>query len=94
MAVVFVVSGRPHVAVPGVLGLRVRRPCSSGRRAAPGVAASTDELYMRTLFENVSIPLASIDTVLVRRYLLVAPGGRKYICPAISRSLRKTVRTR
>ena len=41
----------------------------------------------------MSIPLASIDTVVVRRYLLVRSGGRKYICPAIGRSLRKTVRS-
>jgi hypothetical protein len=31
--------------------------------------------------------------VLVRRFLVVRSGGRKYICPAISRSLRKTVRS-
>ena len=47
---------------------------------------------MRTLSEEVTIPLAAIDTVAVRRYLLVRAGGVKYICPAISRSLRKTVR--
>jgi hypothetical protein len=41
----------------------------------------------------VSIPLAAIDTIVVRRYLLVRAGGNKYICPAISRPLRKTVRT-
>jgi hypothetical protein len=58
----------------------------------PTVAATSDRLLMRTMFETVTIPLASIDTVLVRRYLLIRAGGRKYICPAISRSLRKTVR--
>jgi hypothetical protein len=47
---------------------------------------------MQNLFERVAIPLASIDTVVVRRYLLVRSGGRKYICPAISRPLRRTVR--
>jgi hypothetical protein len=41
----------------------------------------------------VSIPLASVETVVVGRYLLVRSGGQKYICPAISRPLRRTVRT-
>ena len=42
------------------------------------------------MLESVTIPLAAIDTVVVRRYLLVRSGGEKYICPAIGRSLRKT----
>jgi hypothetical protein len=45
------------------------------------------------MFESATIPLAAVEGVMVRRYLLVRAGGRKYICPAIGRSLRKTVRT-
>ena len=48
---------------------------------------------MWTLLDTSTIPLASIDTVLVRRYLVVRAGGVKYICPAIGRSLRQTART-
>jgi hypothetical protein len=48
---------------------------------------------MWTLFDRSTIPLASIDTVLVRRYLVVRAGGVRYICPAIGRSLRQTART-
>jgi hypothetical protein len=50
-------------------------------------------LRMQTMLESVTIPLASIETAIVRRYLLVRSGGEKFICPAIGRSLRKTVRT-
>lgn len=93
VAVVLVVSETPRVAVPGVLGCLFAAVLIWLAMLRPSVAATETELHLRTLFETVRIPLASIDTVLVRRYLLVRSGGRKYICPAISRPLRKTVRT-
>lgn len=92
VAVVFIVSESAHIAVPGVVGCAFVAVFVWLVMLRPSVSASTTELYLKTLFENVTIPLASVETVLVRRYLLVRSGGRKYICPAISRSLRKTVR--
>jgi hypothetical protein len=92
VAVLFVRYEAPSTAVPGVIG------CAFGAvfvwlvMLRPSVAASSTTLRLRTLFETVSIPIASVDTAIVRRYLLVRSGGRKYICPAISRPLRKTVR--
>ena len=68
-------------------------PASSGWRCSwLSVSATETELHIRNLFESVQIPLASVDTVVVRRYLLVCSGGQRYIRPAISRPLRKTVR--
>ena len=93
VAAVFVVSESAHVAVPGVVACAFAAVFVWLVMLRPSVSASTTELYLKTLFWNVAIPLASVETVLVRRYLLVRSGGRKYICPAISRSLRKTVRT-
>ena len=93
LGVMFVVSAPPAVAVPGVIACTIAAVLVWASMLRPGVSASQDDLTMRTLFETVTIPLAGIDTVLVRRYLLVRAGGTKYICPAISRSLRKTVRT-
>jgi hypothetical protein len=93
VAVVFVLSAAPHVAVPGVLACTFAGVLVWLAMLRPGVSATDSELRMRTLFESVSIPMASIESVVVRRYLLVRSGGRKYICPAISRSLRKTVRS-
>ncbi len=70
------------------------RASSCGARCfAPASPRRPTDLRIRTLSESVSIPLAGIDTIVVRRYLLVRAGGKKYICPAISRPLRKTVRT-
>lgn len=93
VAVLFGFSAPLHVAVPGVLASGFAGLLVWAAMLRPGVSASGGELHMRNLFESVSIPLASIDTVVVRRYLLVRAGGKKYICPAISRPLRKTVRT-
>ena len=92
LAVMFVLYEAPHVAVPGVLGCVLGAVLVWLAMLRPSVAASTTELRMRTLFESVRIPIASIETVVVRRYLLVRSGGQKYICPAISRPLRKTMR--
>ncbi|MGA8248910.1 MAG: hypothetical protein WB797_18535 [Nocardioides sp.] len=92
VAAMFAVSGSAHIAVPGILGSAFGALLVWSALLRPGVSASADELHIRTLVESVSIPLAAIDTVVVRRYLLVRAGGKKYICPAISRPLRKTVR--
>jgi hypothetical protein len=82
----------PHVAVPGVLACLFVAGLVWVALIRPSVAATETDLHLRNLFESVRIPLASVDTVLVRRYLLVRSGGQKYICPAISRPLRKTMR--
>jgi hypothetical protein len=93
VGVVLVVYEPAATAVPGVLGCAFAAVFIWVVMLRPSVAASSAELRLRTLFETVSIPIASVDTVVVRRYLLVRAGGRKYLCPAISRPLRKTVRT-
>lgn len=93
VALAFAASAPLHVGIPGVLASVFAGVLVWSAILRPGVEASAGQLRMRTLFESVSIPLAAIDTVVVRRYLLVRAGGKKYICPAISRPLRKTVRT-
>jgi hypothetical protein len=91
-AATFVASAPAHVAVPGLIVCAFAAVLLWGAMLRPGASATRDELTLRTLFETVTIPLAGIDTVVVRRYLLVRAGGRKYVCPAIGRSLRKSVR--
>jgi hypothetical protein len=92
VAVTLIVTETPQVAVPGVLACLFVAVLVWMALLRPSVAATETHLHLRTLFESVDIPLASVDTVLVRRYLLVRSGGQKYICPAISRPLRRTVR--
>jgi len=91
-AVMLVVTESRAVAVPGVIGCVLVGVLLWMALLRPSVAATSSELRLRTVFESVSIPLASVEAVVVRRYLLVRSGGRRYICPAISRPLRKTIR--
>ena len=93
VAALFVITEPPAAAITGVLGCAFVGVLTWASLLRPHVAATAEELWMWTLFHKVAIPLASIDTVLVRRYLVVRSGGVKYICPAIGRSLRQTART-
>jgi hypothetical protein len=93
LAAVFVTSAPASTAVPATLACAFAGLLVWAAMLRPTVAATSEQLRMRTMFETVEIPLASIEAVLVRRFLVVRSGGRKYICPAISRSLRKTVRS-
>lgn len=92
VAVAVAVSESPRVAVPWVLGCAFLALLMWSAMLRPSAAATLTDLHLRSVFASATIPLASVETVVVRRYLLVRSGGRKYICPAISRSLRKTVR--
>jgi hypothetical protein len=92
VVVVLVTTESASVAVPGVIGCSFVAGLVWMALLRPSVSATASDLHLRTMFESVSIPLASIETVVVRRYLLVRSGGERYICPAISRPLRKTIR--
>jgi hypothetical protein len=83
----------PHAAVRGISLLVVLGILFWAALLRPRVWVQSTDLRMQTMLESVTIPLASIETALVRRYLLVRSGGEKFICPAIGRSLRKTVRS-
>jgi hypothetical protein len=93
VAVALAVSEPPRVAVPWVLACGFLAVLMWSAMLRPSVSATPTDLHLRSVFASVSIPLASVENVLVRRYLLVRSGGHKYICPAISRSLRRTVRS-
>ena len=55
----------------------------------PAVWASAEHLTLRGLVDTVRIPLAAIDAVAVRQFLVVASGERQWTCSAISRSGRQ-----
>jgi hypothetical protein len=92
VAVMLVITESSSVAAPGVIACAFVGGAVWMALLRPRVTATASELHLRTVFQSITIPLASIETVLVRRYLLVRSGGRRYICPAISRPLRKTIR--
>jgi hypothetical protein len=60
----------------------------------PVVRIADDELVLRNMFITIGIPLAAVEEVAVGRVLAVRAGGRRYVSPAISRTLRQTLRSR
>jgi hypothetical protein len=58
----------------------------------PRVWATADDLVMRNMLHTVWIPLAAIQTVVVRQVLAVGVGEGRYVSPAIGQSARATAR--
>ncbi len=58
----------------------------------PGVRIVGDELELRNMFFTQAVPLGAIEEVVVRRVLAVRAGERRFVSPAISRTLRQSMR--
>jgi len=59
----------------------------------PGVALAGDTLVLRNMFTEATIPLAAIEDVAVRQFLVVRAGDKRYESPAIGRSRRQIKRS-
>jgi hypothetical protein len=92
VAVLTVIDASTRSAVTVVLGCLFFAALFWAALLRPRVWAEPDQrLVIQTMFTTISIPLAAIESAVVRRFLVVSAGGNRYICPAISRPLRKTV---
>ena len=60
----------------------------------PGVRISGDELVLRNMLVTVAVPLGAIEEVTVHRVLAVRAGDRRFVSPAINRSMRQTLRAK
>lgn len=58
----------------------------------PLVAVEGDHLRLRNPFSTVRVPLAAIEQVVVRQFLVVRAGDRSYSNTAVSRSHRQGLR--
>lgn len=58
----------------------------------PRIWVGQGDLVLRTMLETVRIPLAAVESVVVRQVLAVSAGGRRYVCPALGQSRRTLVR--
>ena len=56
----------------------------------PRVWATESDLVMRNMLDTVRIPLAAIESVVVRQVLAVGAGDARYVSPAIGHTLRQT----
>lgn len=82
--------GFPAVVVTGALVFGVLVWAAMLR---PRVWATPEALVLRNMLDTVSIPLAAIDTVVVRQVLAVGVGDSRYVSSAIGHSWRQTIKS-
>jgi hypothetical protein len=58
----------------------------------PRLALTPSTLVLRNMFETVHVPLAAIEQLAVRQVLAVRVGDRRFVSPAVGKSLRKIVK--
>lgn len=58
----------------------------------PLVAVEGDRLVLRNPLSTVRVPLAAIETVVVRQFLVIGAGGRSFSNAAVGRSYRQGLR--
>jgi hypothetical protein len=59
----------------------------------PGVWVTESDLVLRNMLDTVRIPLAAIESVVVRQVLAVGAGDARYVSPAIGHSWRQTIKS-
>ncbi|MBM7509295.1 hypothetical protein JOE61_003109 [Nocardioides salarius] len=79
--------GVTGIAVAVLVGVLVH-----GSMLKPLVRATDDELELVNLFETVRLPLAAVESVVVRQVLAVRVGDKRYVSPAVGRTFRQALR--
>jgi hypothetical protein len=59
----------------------------------PRVRVTASELCMRNMLSTISVPLASIEQIVVRQVLSVRAGERRYVSAAVGKSWRQAMRS-
>jgi hypothetical protein len=54
----------------------------------PRVGVSSQHLVLRNLASTVTIPLGAVERLVVRQFLAVRVGGKRYVSPALGRNVR------
>lgn len=55
----------------------------------PRVGADDTELLLRGIVSTMVLPLASVETVIIRQVLAVRADGHRYVSPAVGRTYRE-----
>lgn len=58
----------------------------------PRIALTPSTLVLRNMLETVQVPLAAVEQLVVRQVLAVRVGERRFVSPALGKSLRRMVR--
>ena len=55
----------------------------------PRVSLVGEDLELRTMLETDLIPLAAIESLVIRQFLAVRVGGKRFVCPALGKRRRQ-----
>lgn len=58
----------------------------------PAVSIEDDDLVLRNMLDQVSVPLAGVEQVAVRQFVTVRVGDRRYVGSGVSRSAFQVAR--
>jgi hypothetical protein len=59
----------------------------------PGLWVTPDHVVLRNMVTTTRIPLAAVERVAVRQVVSISAGDRRYVSPAVGRSLRQSLPT-
>jgi hypothetical protein len=58
----------------------------------PRVRVTGSDLRLRNMLATITVPLASIEQIMVRQVLLVRAGDRRYVSSAVGKSWRQAIK--
>lgn len=58
----------------------------------PGVDVREDRLVLRNMLETIHVPLGAIEDVAIGQVLAIRAGRKRYVSPAIGRTMRQAMR--
>lgn len=91
VAAVGVVEHDQGFPVPFVLGAVLVAVLAWAALLRPRVWVTSEDLVLHNMLHTARVPLAAIESVVVRQVLAVTAGERRFVSPAIGRSHRQTV---
>lgn len=81
-------------SVPGFVGGLLLAAAAWIAMLRPRVGLTADEVVMRGMFSTTRLPLAGVESVVVRQVLAVWVGGRRHVCAAVGHTYRDIARAR
>ena len=92
LAIVLAVAEGGGVLLPGVAFGVFFVGIAWSALLRPRVSVRGDDLVLRNMLDTVTVPLAAVEEVVVRQYLAVRAGERRFTSPAVGRPRRQMAR--
>lgn len=89
--VVLGVMDPDEIPLPVVAGAILAAVLIWATMLKPQVYVAADRLVLRNMLETIRIPLAAIEDLAVRQVLVVRVGEKRFVSPAVGRSVRQAI---